>query len=83
VLLCAGIAFTILSRTIIASQGLHSKLRAFIGPDTKGNVSIAIYVAAIPLAFVHRYISDALIVSVALMWFVPDRRIESKVNAPQ
>ncbi len=83
VLLCAGIAFTMLSRTIIASQGPHSKLRAFIGGDVKGYASIAIYVAAIAIAFVNRYVSDALIVGVALMWFVPDRRIESKVSAPQ
>ncbi|HEY1911146.1 MAG TPA: TMEM175 family protein [Vicinamibacterales bacterium] len=83
VLLCAGLAFTILSRTIIASQGPQSRLRQSVGPDTKGNVSLVIYIAAIPLAFVNRYISDLLLVSVALLWLVPDRRIESKLNTPQ
>jgi uncharacterized membrane protein len=76
VLLLAAIAYTILVRTILASEGPQSKLAAAIGGDFKGNLSIALYVAAIPLAFVHEVMADALYVTVALIWLVPDRRIE-------
>jgi uncharacterized membrane protein len=80
VLLMAAIAYTILSRTIIAAQGPHSRLHEAIGADAKGWVSIALYVSAIPLAFVHQWISDAIYIAVALWWLVPDRRIESKLE---
>jgi uncharacterized membrane protein len=76
VLLCAAIAYTILVRRILAADGPESTLAKAIGGDFKGNLSIALYVAAIPLAFVHQVIADALYVTVALMWLVPDRRIE-------
>jgi uncharacterized membrane protein len=78
-LLCAALAYTILARLIIAHQGPHSRLREMTGRDAKGYVSLAIYVAAIPLAFVHQLISDALYLTVALIWLVPDRRIESRL----
>jgi uncharacterized membrane protein len=74
--LCAALAYTILVRTILAAEGPQSKLAAAIGGDFKGNLSIALYAAAIPLAFVHQLIADALYVTVALIWLVPDRRIE-------
>ena len=77
VLLMAAIAFTILSRVLIAQQPKGSKLAAAIGDDTKGKISLVMYLAAIPLAFVNQWISDALYVAVALIWLVPDRRIES------
>jgi uncharacterized membrane protein len=80
VLLMAAIAWTILERAIIRNQGAHSKLAAAVGHDIKGTVSAALYVAAIPLAFVHQLIADAIYVAVALMWLVPDRRIESKIS---
>jgi uncharacterized membrane protein len=80
VLLCSGIAYSILVGTIIAHQGRDSKLRAFIGRDWKGKASVLIYVAAIPLAFVNQWIADALYVCVALMWLSPDPRIESKLG---
>ena len=76
VLLMAGVAYFILERTIIRSQGSHSKLEAAVGNDAKGMISVAIYAVAIPLAFVHQLIADALYVLVALTWLVPDRRIE-------
>src|SRR6266542_4949681 len=79
VLLMAGIAYTILERAIIAHQGAHSKLGAAVGKEVKAKVSTALYVAAIPLAFVHQLIADAIYVIVALMWLVPDRRIERQV----
>jgi uncharacterized membrane protein len=77
VMLCAGIAYLILERAIIAHQGKNSKLAAAVGVnDTKGLMSAILYAMAIPLAFVREWISDIIYVTVALMWFVPDRRIE-------
>src|SRR5216117_1549951 len=76
VLLMAAIAYYILQRTIIAQQGPGSLLAAAIGRDRKGKLSPLLYVAAIPLAFVSPWISSALYMFVALLWFVPDRRIE-------
>src|SRR6266550_9329806 len=76
VLLMAAIAYYILQRTIIAHQGRGSLLAAAIGKDCKGKLSPVFYLAAIPLAFVSPWISSALYVFVALLWFVPDRRIE-------
>ena len=81
VLLMAGAAFTILERALISQQAPGSKLAAAVdGDDTKERLSMAAYAAAIPLAFVNQWISDALYVAVALMWLVPDRRIESKIS---
>jgi len=80
VLLCAALAYTILLRTILASEGPDSTLAMAVGSDTKGWVSIACYASAIPLAFVNDLISDALYVLVALIWLVPDRRIESRLR---
>ncbi len=79
VLLMAAIAYTILKETIIAEHGPGSKLAAAVGTDTKGKLSLALYAAAIALAFVNQWISDGIYVFVALMWLVPDRRIESKI----
>ncbi len=76
VLLMAGIAYYILQHTIIAQQGPGSLLAAAIGKDWKGKLSPVIYLIAIPLAFVSSWIASALYVLVALMWLVPDRRIE-------
>jgi len=81
VLLLTAIAYTILVQVIIAHQGEHSKLRAAIGNDKKGMISMALYVAAIPLAFVHREIAWAIFVTVALIWLAPDRRIEDKIES--
>jgi uncharacterized membrane protein len=76
VLLMAAIAYYILQRTIIASQGRDSLLAAAVGKDWKGKLSPILYLAAIPLAFVSVWISNGLFILVALMWLVPDRRIE-------
>jgi uncharacterized membrane protein len=76
VMLMAGIAYLILQQAIIAHHGRQSKLAVAVGRDFKGKVSAASYVAAILLAFVNQWISDAIYVSVALLWFIPDRRIE-------
>ena len=79
VLLMSAIAYTILERTIIAYQGPHSKLAAAVGKDIKAYASLALYLSAIPLAFVKPLISDAIYVTVALIWLVPDRRIEKRL----
>jgi len=81
VLLCSGIAYTILQAAVIGAQGPHSNLAAAVGRDLKGKLSIAAYVVAIPMAFVHQWISDALYVAVALLWLVPDRRIEARFRS--
>ena len=81
VLIFAAVAYTILQGAIIASQGPGSKLKAAVEEDWKGKMSILAYAAAIPMAFVDRRISIALYVVVALMWLVPDRRIESKLGS--
>jgi uncharacterized membrane protein len=80
VLLCAAVAYYILQTTIIRAQGPHSTLAKAVGGDLKGKLSPVIYAIAIPLAFVNQNISDALYVFVALLWLVPDRRIESRFN---
>jgi uncharacterized membrane protein len=76
VLLMAAIAYWILQRAIITKQGQDSVLAAAIGRDWKGNLSPVLYLMAIPLAFVSPWISNSLYVLVALLWLVPDRRIE-------
>jgi uncharacterized membrane protein len=76
VLLLSAIAYEILQRIIIAVQGEHSRLKTAIGSDVKGYLSLAMYLAAIPLAFFDRWVAYALYVGVALLWFIPDRRIE-------
>ena len=76
VLLMAAIAYYILQRTIIVQQGHGSLLAAAIGQDWKGKLSPVCYLAAIPLAFVSSWIACGLYVFVALIWLVPDRRIE-------
>ena len=79
-LLFAAIAYFILQTAIIAEEGPDSRLRAAIGRDLKGKVSPLLYLAAIPLAFVSPWIPLAVYVLVALIWLVPDRRIESAVS---
>jgi uncharacterized membrane protein len=76
VLLMAAIAYYVLQRSIIAEQGPNSLLAQAIGRDRKGKLSPIFYLAAIPLAFVSPWISSGLYLFVALMWLVPDRRIE-------
>jgi uncharacterized membrane protein len=66
---------------IIVHEGPHSKLRAAIGRDVKGKISIVIYAVAVLLAYVNPLASYALYVAVALIWLVPDRRIEKRVQA--
>jgi uncharacterized membrane protein len=76
VLLMAAIAYWILQRQILHAEGPHSVLAAAVGRDIKGKISPLFYVLAIGAAFVHPAIADVLYVLVALMWLVPDPRIE-------
>lgn len=80
VMLMSGLAYLLLQTTIVARQGANSRLAAAVGKDLKGKLSGVLYAAAIPLAFVNRWIAMGLYVVVALMWLVPDRRIESKLQ---
>ncbi len=80
VLLMAAIAYWVLQRTIIASQGRASLLARALGKDYKGKSSSVIYALAIPAAFVSPWIADFLYVIVALMWLVPDNRIEKALT---
>ncbi|MGH2537364.1 MAG: TMEM175 family protein [Candidatus Promineifilaceae bacterium] len=77
VLLLAALAYLLLELAIIAEQGPDSRLRAAVGGERKGRFSAGLYLLAIPLAFVNRWLAVGLFVLVALMWFIPDRRIES------
>jgi len=79
VLLMAGVAYYILERVLIARHGRDSSLARAMGIDYKGLLSVVIYAIAVALAFVNPWISCALYVLVAMMWFIPDRRIERMV----
>ena len=76
VLLMSGVAYLILQQRIIASQGEDSVLKKAVGADWKGKLSPVLYLAAILLAFVWSWLSVAIYAFVALMWVIPDRRIE-------
>jgi uncharacterized membrane protein len=80
VLLLSGVAYTILQTTILRAEARDSLLAQAVGRDWKGKASMLGYLAAIPLAFVNQWISDAIYVAVVLLWLVPDRRIESRVG---
>ena len=75
-LLMPAIAYHLLQRAILHKQGRHSVLAHALGSDFKGKISPVLYLAAIGLAFVAPWISIAIYVLVAVMWLVPDRRIE-------
>lgn len=75
-----AVAYYILVRSLMAYHSQESKLAAAIGNDRKGRLSLYIYTAAIPLAFVAPWIALALYVAVAIIWFVPDQRIEKVVD---
>ena len=76
VLLMAGLAYVILQQLIIAAQGPHSVLKTAVGRDWKGKASPVLYITAIACAFWSPVVSQVLYALVALMWLIPDRRIE-------
>jgi len=76
VLLCAAIAYFLLTRVLLSTHEKDSKLAKALGSDVKGKVSMLLYVVAIAAAFVHPLIACAGYVLLAIMWLVPDRRFE-------
>ncbi len=79
VLLLAGVAYFFLTRALLAIHGQESVLAAALGRDFKGKISVVIYVTAVPLAFVNPWLAQALYVLVAVIWLIPDRRIETRL----
>ncbi len=80
VLVGAAMAYTILQTAILKEEGPGSRLAAAVGSDRKGKISLVLYLVAIPLAFVNQLIADAIYVAVAVIWFIPDPRIEKTIN---
>jgi len=81
VLLFAGLSYTILQNKLVHhSKGENSTLGEAVGNDLKGKLSLIAYILAIPLAFVNEHISHVIYALVAMMWFIPDRRIEKKIH---
>jgi len=80
VLLMAAIAYYVLERTIIAKQGRESLLARAVGKDWKAKICLALYLAGIPLAFVSSWIASGLYVFAALLWLIPDPRIERELE---
>lgn len=80
ILMCAGIAYYVLETTIIRSQGPNSRLKSAVGSDAKGIASVVLYAAAIGIAFVNPWIAEAIYLGVAVMWLVPDPRIERRMR---
>jgi len=83
VLLMAGVAYYLLERAIIAREGRESVLAIAVGRDWKGKLSPVLYLIAIPLAFASRAAAGAIYVLVALIWLIPDRRIERVLPEPR
>ena len=80
VLLMAAIAYYLLQQAIIRSQGQHSILRKAVGRDWKGKLSPVLYIAAIVATLLAPWISEGIFVAAALIWFIPDRRIEKALT---
>jgi uncharacterized membrane protein len=80
-LLLAAVAYYVLQTVIVREQGPGSTLAAAIGRDRKGKASPLLYITAIPLAFVNRWLAVALYVVVAVLWLIPDRRVERTLSA--
>ncbi len=76
----AAVAYTILVRTLIALHGNESLLATAIGRDIKGNLSLALYLAGIGVSFLNNYAGFAIYSIVAMIWFIPDWRIERQVR---
>jgi uncharacterized membrane protein len=80
VLFMSAVAFTILVRRLCAPHVGNTTLAAAVGKDRKGWMSLALYATAIPMAFLYRWIAVGIYVLVAILWFVPDSRIERRLN---
>jgi uncharacterized membrane protein len=80
VLFGAAVAYNILVRALLKLHGRDSELANALGSDFKGKISMVICLVAIPLAFISSLLAGSLYVLIAVMWLVPDRRIERKIN---
>jgi uncharacterized membrane protein len=81
VLLCTGLAYTLLQKVLIDVNGRDTPFAQAVRVDVKGRISVVLYLLAIGLAYVRPWISDAIFVLVAIMWFIPDRRMERAIQA--
>ncbi len=81
-LLMPAIAYYLLQKAIVRKQGAHSVLAHALGSDVKGKISPILYIAGIVLAFIEPWLSIGLYILVAVMWLVPDRRIEKSLREP-
>ena len=79
-LVMCGVAYYILARAFVATNGADSPIAKALGRDVKGKASVVIYLVAIATSFIYAPISMALYVAVAIMWFIPDRRMERVVG---
>ncbi len=75
-----GFAFYILASSLVVIHGRDSALAVALGDDAKGRISLVLYTLAIPLAFVYTWLALGLLVAVAIIWFIPDRRIENTID---
>jgi len=80
-LLAAAVAWYLMQLVIVRRQGPGSALGAALGRDLKGKLSPLLYLLGVGLAFVHVLLADALYAAVALMWLIPDRRVEARIEA--
>ena len=80
ILFMSAISYTILQNKLIQLHGKESLLHQAVNDDKKGKLSLTFYILAIPLAFVSTWISGILFIAVALIWIIPDKRIESQIN---
>jgi uncharacterized membrane protein len=78
VLVMSAVSFTLLQQAILLHHGPESKLARAVGGNGKGKLSLALYISAVSLAYVNQWLSDAIYVAVALIWLVPDRRLEAQ-----
>jgi len=81
ILFCAAVAYTILQSVLVATEGQDSLLKAAIGKDFKGKLSMVAYASAIGLAFMWQWLAGLIYLLVALMWLIPDRRIERALES--
>jgi len=83
ILMFAGIAYYILTRQLIALHGRQSTIATALGNDFKGKISVVLFLAAIPLAYVRAWIACGVYFSVAIIWLIPDRRIEKTLTTSE
>jgi uncharacterized membrane protein len=80
VMLMAGVAYYFLVRAILAHHGRDSRIATALGRDFKGKISVLLYVVGVPMAFINRWVAGAIYVLVAIIWFIPDQRIERRLE---